>query len=52
MLDRLVTVATTVATVGCGMVAGLFFVFSVAVMPALARLPAPSGAAAMRRSTP
>ncbi|HEX6739033.1 MAG TPA: anthrone oxygenase family protein [Vicinamibacteria bacterium] len=33
---------------GCGLVGGLFFTFSTFVMPALARIPAPSGIAAMQ----
>ena len=33
---------------GCGLVAGVFFAFSSFVMPALARLPAPAGIAAMQ----
>ena len=37
-----------VATVGCGLVGGVFFAFSTFVMPALARLPAPAGIAAMQ----
>jgi uncharacterized membrane protein len=39
---------TVVAAVGSGLMAGLFFVFSVAIMPALARIPAPAGIAAMQ----
>lgn len=34
--------------VGCGVVAGVFFAFSGFVMPALGRLPAPQGVAAMQ----
>jgi uncharacterized membrane protein len=37
-----------VAIVGAGLVAGVFFAFSTFVMPALARLPAGQGAAAMQ----
>ena len=33
---------------GCGLIAGVFFAFSTFVMPALARLPAPQGVAAMQ----
>lgn len=36
------------ATIGTGIVAGVFFAFSTFVMPALARLPAIQGAAAMQ----
>jgi uncharacterized membrane protein len=39
---------TVPAGVGCGLVAGLLFVFSAGVMPGLGRLPAEQGAAAMR----
>jgi uncharacterized membrane protein len=39
---------TVAATVGCGLVGGVFFAFSTFVMPALARLPAPAGIAAMQ----
>jgi uncharacterized membrane protein len=39
---------TFVTTLGCGLIAGLFFAFSVAVMQALARLPAAGGMAAMQ----
>jgi uncharacterized membrane protein len=37
-----------VAVVGCGLVAGLLFVFSAGVMTGLARLPGDGGAEAMR----
>jgi uncharacterized membrane protein len=37
-----------VAVLGCGLVAGVFFAFSTFVMPALARLQAPQGIAAMQ----
>jgi uncharacterized membrane protein len=33
---------------GCGLIAGVFFAFSAFVMPALSRLPAPQGIAAMQ----
>ena len=36
------------AAVGSGLVGGVFFVFSVAIMPAFARLPARHGVAAMQ----
>lgn len=39
---------TLAAAIGSGMMAGVFFVFSVAVMQALARLPANEGIAAMQ----
>jgi uncharacterized membrane protein len=43
-----VDVLRVLAAVGSGLVAGLFFAFSVSVMAALRSLPAPDGAAAMR----
>jgi uncharacterized membrane protein len=39
---------TVVTALGCALVAGVFFAFSTFVMPALARLPAPQGIAAMQ----
>ena len=39
---------TFATALGCGLVAGIFFAFSTFVMPALARLPAPQGIAAMQ----
>lgn len=39
---------TLAATLGCGMVGGVLFGFSSVVMPALARLPASQGIAAMQ----
>jgi uncharacterized membrane protein len=39
MIDGILFPVTVVAALGCGMMAGLFFIFSVAVMPALDRLP-------------
>lgn len=40
-------VLTFATALGCGLNAGVFFAFSSFVMPALARLPAPQGVAAM-----
>ncbi len=40
---------TRVAAVGSGLMAGMFFVFSVAIMPALDRLGHPGGMKAMQR---
>ncbi|WP_433556600.1 DUF1772 domain-containing protein [Pseudonocardia xinjiangensis] len=48
IIDALLPGAILVATVGSGLMAGLFFAFSVAVMPALRRLPPAAGAAAMQ----
>lgn len=39
---------TLLAVLASGLMAGLFFIFSVAIMPALARLPAANGIAAMQ----
>lgn len=48
MIDDLTPALTVVAAVGAGLVAGLFFAFSAAVMPALARRPAAEAAATMQ----
>ncbi len=48
MLDRWLYPLTLIAALGCGLMAGLFFAFSVCVMRALARLPAAEGVAAMQ----
>ena len=40
--------ATLATALGCGLVAGVFFAFSTFVMPALKRLPAAHGIAAMQ----
>lgn len=46
--DTLLMTLTFLASLGCGLMAGLFFVFSVAVMKAFARLPSAEGIAAMQ----
>lgn len=48
MIDGWLLVVASGAAVGSGLMAGTFFVFSTMVMPALRRLPAPSGIAAMQ----
>ncbi len=48
MLDRSLSTLTTLAAVGCGVVGGVFFAFSVFVMKALGRLPPAKGIAAMQ----
>ncbi|MBN2622640.1 MAG: DUF1772 domain-containing protein [Acidimicrobiales bacterium] len=48
MIDDVTPALTVIATVGCGLIGGLLFAFSVAVMPALARRPAAEGMAAMQ----
>jgi len=46
--DNLLITLTFFASLGCGLMAGLFFAFSVAVMKAFARLPSAEGIAAMQ----
>lgn len=48
IFDRLLFPLTLVAALGCGLVAGVLFAFSVFVMPALHRLPPAQGIAAMQ----
>jgi uncharacterized membrane protein len=48
VIDSVLPVVALVAVVGCGLMAGLFFAFSAAVMPGLRRLPPSAGAAAMQ----
>lgn len=48
MTGVLLSVAAVVALVGTGLMAGLFFTASVAIMPGLRRSPAPTGIAAMQ----
>lgn len=45
----MLTTAVVLAAVGSGLLAGLYWAFSVAVVPALAREPDAAGAAAMQR---
>jgi uncharacterized membrane protein len=47
-IDGLTFTITLVAALACGLMAGLFFAFSVAVMKALARLPSAEGIGAMQ----
>lgn len=47
-MDQIVQTATVIATVGSGLMAGLFFSFSVCVMTALGRIPTAAGIAAMQ----
>ena len=47
-VDSSLFTLTLLAALGCGLMAGLFFAFSVAVMKALARLPSADGIAAMQ----
>ena len=46
----LTTLAIFAAALGSGLMAGLFFIFSVCIMQALSRLPPEQGIAAMKRS--
>ncbi|NHN31467.1 anthrone oxygenase family protein [Paenibacillus agricola] len=48
MIERLLNSLTFFSAIGSGVVAGLFFAFSVFVMTALARLPSAQGIAAMQ----
>ncbi len=48
MSDRLIGIFALAASLGCGVVGGTFFAFSTFVMPALSRLPAAQGIAAMQ----
>lgn len=47
-MDKLLFTLTLLAALGSGLIAGAFFVFSVAVMRAFGRLPASEGMAAMQ----
>jgi uncharacterized membrane protein len=47
-IQRILSLVTLSAALGCGIIAGVFFAFSSFVMPALARLPAAQGIAAMQ----
>jgi uncharacterized membrane protein len=48
MIDHLLPVATILAVLGSGLIAGSFFAFAAYLLPALSRLPAPNGIAAMQ----
>ena len=48
IVDGFLFTLTFITALGCGLIAGLFFAFSVAVMQALARLPAAGSIAAMQ----
>jgi uncharacterized membrane protein len=48
MIDRLLPALTFMASLCCGLAAGIFFAFSSLVMRALARIPSPAGIAAMQ----
>lgn len=48
MIDHALLIIGFASALGSGLIAGLLFAFSVAVMTALARLPAPQGIAAMQ----
>jgi uncharacterized membrane protein len=48
IIDSLLFTFTIVAALGSGLMAGLFFAFSVSVMKALGRLPSAEGIAAMQ----
>jgi uncharacterized membrane protein len=48
MIDRLLPALTFLASLSCGVAAGIFYSFSSLVMRALARIPPPAGIAAMQ----
>jgi uncharacterized membrane protein len=48
MVERFLFTVTFITALGCALIAGLFFAFSVAVMQALARLPSAGGILAMQ----
>jgi uncharacterized membrane protein len=49
MIASVLPAAALLGVVGCGLMAGVFFAFSTAVMPGLRRLPPADGAAAMQQ---
>lgn len=48
-MDRVVFIVTIAAVIGSGLIAGTFFVFSVAIMPAFRQLPKEQAIAGMNR---
>lgn len=48
MIDNVLSAATLITALGCGLIAGVFFAFSTFVMTALARLAPSEGIAAMQ----
>ncbi|XXX80804.1 anthrone oxygenase family protein [Sorangium sp. So ce134] len=48
MIPQALFFLTLASTLGCGLIAGVFFAFSSFIMPALARLPPAEGMAAMQ----
>ena len=48
MIDHLLPIATILAVLGSGLIAGAFFAFAAFVLPALSRQPAPAAIAAMQ----
>jgi len=48
-MDRVVFIVTIAAGIGSGLIAGTFFVFSVAIMPAFRQLPREQAISAMNR---
>ena len=47
-MECLLTASTVLSALGSGLIAGVFFAFAASVLPALSRLPAPTGIAAMQ----
>jgi uncharacterized membrane protein len=50
VITAVLQVLIVLGVVGCGLMAGAFFAFSTSVMPGLARLSGPAGAAAMQQA--
>lgn len=48
MYDKILSILTLLGAVGTGLIAGIFFIFSVAVMPALARVTPVEGINSMK----
>src|SRR5688500_11476498 len=48
-MDRVVFIVTIAAVIGSGLIAGTFFIFSVAILPAFRQLPGEQAIAAMNR---
>lgn len=47
VMDKFILILTIVAALGSGLIAGMFYIFSTAIMKAFGRLPATEGIAAM-----
>lgn len=47
-MSRAISIVTLFSALGCGLIGGVFFAFSTFIMPALGRIPAAQGIAAMQ----